>query len=161
MTPQQTCLVGPSEAREPLCSQPRPRSWRSTEKRPLQGSSPNDRKNYPDCNRHKRACVDPRSTPSAASAGSPSGARIPRRAEGPRMRFLRHGGIYRSDVVRTKTKPWGRDRASSRRSAPSPGKRTRREDHALLIVRDEFRPAIPRSGCSPALPVSASPARPD
>ncbi len=26
---------------------------------------------------------------------------------------------------------------------------------------DEFRPAIPRSGCSPALPVSASPARPD
>jgi hypothetical protein len=30
--------------------------------------------------------------------------------------------------------------------------------HALLIVRDEFRPAIPRSGCSPALPVSASPA---
>ena len=33
----------------------------------------------------------------------------------------------------------GRDRAASRRSAPSPGKRTRREDHALLIVRDEFR----------------------
>ena len=28
------------------------------------------------------------------------------------------------------------------------------EDHALLIVRDEFRPAIPRSGCSPALPPS-------
>jgi hypothetical protein len=37
----------------------------------------------------------------------------------------------------------GRDRAASRRSAPSPGTRTRREDHALLIVRDEFRPAIP------------------
>ena len=42
---------------------------------------------------------------------------------------------------------------------PGPVKRTRREEHrALLIVRDEFRPAIPRSGCSPALPVSASPA---
>ena len=26
---------------------------------------------------------------------------------------------------------------------PDPGRRTRREDHALLIVRDEFRPAIP------------------
>jgi hypothetical protein len=49
------------------------------------------------------------------------------------MRFLRHGGIY---LVRwgfngkVKTKPWARDRAASRRSAPNPGKRTRREDHA-------------------------------
>jgi hypothetical protein len=33
----------------------------------------------------------------------------------------------------------GRDRPASRWSAPGPGKRTRREDHALLIVRDEFR----------------------
>jgi hypothetical protein len=33
----------------------------------------------------------------------------------------------------------GRGRTASRWSAPSPGKRTRREDHALLIVRDEFR----------------------
>ncbi len=55
----------------------------------------------------------------------------------------------------------GRDRAASRRSAPSPGRRTCREGHALPIVGDEFRPAIPRSGCSPAEPVSASPARPD
>jgi len=77
-----------------------------------------------------------------------------------RMRFLRHHGIYRSDVVHSKTKPW-RNRAASRRSVPSPGKRTRREDHALLIVRDEFRPAIPRSGWSPPEPVSASPARTD
>ena len=28
---------------------------------------------------------------------------------------------------------------ASRWSDPGPGKRTRREDHALLIVRDEFR----------------------
>ena len=27
--------------------------------------------------------------------------------EGPQYAFLRHGGIYRSDVVQTKTKPWG------------------------------------------------------
>jgi hypothetical protein len=26
---------------------------------------------------------------------------------------------------------------------PNPGRRTRREDHALPIVRDEFRPPIP------------------
>src|SRR5205807_9312740 len=44
-------------------------------------------------------------------------------------------------------------------SAPKPSQRTLREElHVLLIVRDEFRPAIPRSGCSPAEPVSASPA---
>jgi hypothetical protein len=43
----------------------------------------------------------------------------------------------------------------------APAKRTRRKERALLIVRDEFRPAIPRSGCSPALPISASPARPN
>src|ERR1019366_1358671 len=43
-------------------------------------------------------------------------------------------------LVRTKTKSWGRGPTASRWSAPwAPGKRTRREDHALLIVRDEFR----------------------
>src|SRR5947208_15648187 len=45
--------------------------------------------------------------------------------------FSRHGGIY---LVRwgfkLKTKPWAPNRAASRWSAPSPGKRTRREDHA-------------------------------
>src|SRR6266487_1365390 len=33
----------------------------------------------------------------------------------------------------------GRDRPPPAGRAPIPGKRTRREDHALLIVRDEFR----------------------
>jgi len=42
---------------------------------------------------------------------------------------------------------------------PVPGYRTRRKEHALSIVRDEFRPAIPRSGWSPPEPVSASPTR--
>ena len=68
---------------------------------------------------------------------------IPRRLG---MRFLRQGGIYRSDVVQTQNKvntkvqtnPRARPTAS-RWSAPSPGKRTRREEHALLIVRGEFR----------------------
>src|SRR6202521_4575387 len=53
----------------------------------------------------------------------------------------------------TEPPPAGRPRAQAKervgRNTPS------------FIVRDEFRPANPRSGCSPALPVSASPARPD
>ena len=59
------------------------------------------------------------------------------------MRFFRHGGIYRSDVVQNKNQTRGREPTASRRSAPHPGQRTCREDHAPLIVRDEFRPAIP------------------
>jgi hypothetical protein len=40
----------------------------------------------------------------------------------------------------SKSKPNpGAGPTASRWSAPGPGKRTRREDHALLIVRDEFR----------------------
>ena len=55
------------------------------------------------------------------------------------MRFQGMGGIYRSDVVRTKTKPRGGNRPPTAGRPRNPGKRTRREDHALLIVRDEFR----------------------
>jgi len=48
------------------------------------------------------------------------------------MRFFRYGGIY---LVRwgskAKNQILGRDHTASRWSAPSPGKRTRREDHAL------------------------------
>src|ERR1700688_2283875 len=79
------------------------------------------------------------------------------------MRFLRDGGIFRSDVVKVKTKyqTLGLGRAASRWSALRPGTRTCREDHALIIVFDEFRPANPRSGWSPPEPVSASPAHAD
>ena len=42
-------------------------------------------------------------------------------------------------LIRTKTKIPGTGPTASRWSARDPGKRTRREDHALLIVRDEFR----------------------
>ena len=57
---------------------------------------------------------------------------VPLHTEAPQYAFLRHGGIY---LVR-----WGfqkqnqtlrRDQTASRWSAPRPGKRTRREDHAL------------------------------
>ena len=57
--------------------------------------------------------------------------------------FSRHGGIYRSDVVTTKTKSWGGTNRLPLAGPGDPGKRTRREDHALLIVRDEFHRAIP------------------
>jgi len=59
------------------------------------------------------------------------------------MSFPRHSGIYRSDgfANRENLGPG----AASRWSAPEPSQRTRREGptRALLIVRDEFRPAIP------------------
>src|SRR5438067_7247858 len=52
--------------------------------------------------------------------------------------------------------PWGVSRFPV---GPLPGYRTSRKEPALPIVRDEFRPAIPRSGWSPPEPVSASPTR--
>jgi hypothetical protein len=41
--------------------------------------------------------------------------------------------------ARTKTKPWVGTQPPPDGRPRHPGKRTRREDHALLIVRDEFR----------------------
>src|SRR5271155_2535556 len=41
--------------------------------------------------------------------------------------------------TKVKTKTWAGDRPPPDRRPRYPGKRTRREDHALLIVRDEFR----------------------
>ena len=58
--------------------------------------------------------------------------------EAPQYAFSRHGGIYRSDVVRQKPNPGAGPPPPAGRPR-GPGKRTRREDHALLIVRDEFR----------------------
>ena len=52
--------------------------------------------------------------------------------EAPSMRFQGMAESIWSDVVsKVKTKPRGGSRAASRWSAPSPGRRTRREDHAL------------------------------
>ena len=64
------------------------------------------------------------------------------------MRFLRDGGIYHTDVVKIKVKVKikNQPRAGIDRLppvGPDPGGRTRREDHALLIVCDGFRPANP------------------
>ena len=55
------------------------------------------------------------------------------------MRFQGMGGIYRSDVDQNENQILGRDRPPPDGRPRGPGKRTRREDHALLIVHDEFR----------------------
>ena len=72
------------------------------------------------------------------------------------MSFLRHREIYRSDVSSKPVKGWGRS-AASRWSASGPSQRTRREERAPLIVRDEFPAGYSLAGCSPAEPASASP----
>jgi hypothetical protein len=72
------------------------------------------------------------------------------------MSFLRHGEIYRSDVV-SKTILTRGPGAASRWSAPEPSLRTRREERALPIVRDESPVGYSLAGCSPAEPASASP----
>jgi len=73
------------------------------------------------------------------------------------MRFLRQDGIYRPDVSLPLVSS---GRGCRLPFGPGPSYRARRDEHALPIGRDGFRLAIPRSGCSPALPVSASPAWP-
>ena len=90
-------------------------SFGGRQRRPLQGNPASDRMlRGPGCNRHSRVCPDT----SVPFAG------LPRRfySDGHRDAFSRHDGIYRSDVVQNQ--PWDRNRAASRRSAPSPGKRT-------------------------------------
>ena len=129
------------------------RKWREGKVRPVPGNSPHDRP-------VSRGFVIVKGEFATIPSAPPDSRSCQDHAGAPGMRFLRHGGIYRSDVViKAKPNP-SRDRPPPV-GRPRPRSRTRREDHALLIVRDEFRPAIPRSGCSPALPVSASPARPD
>ena len=59
----------------------------------------------------------------------------------PTKAFFRHGGIYRSDVSSLLFTPGPLSRFPV---GPVPGYRTSRKEHALPIVRDEFRPAIPR-----------------
>jgi hypothetical protein len=59
------------------------------------------------------------------------------------VRFIRHGGICRSDVL-SNLKDQGRSAAF--RTGPAPAKRTRRKFPRPTHRRDEFRPAIPQRG---------------
>jgi hypothetical protein len=128
------------------------REWREGKVRPIPGNSPHDRL-------VSRGILS-RSGEFATTPSAPLRIRRQLNQRGP-FAFFRHGGIYRSDGGQTKKTfdPSGEPPPVGR--PPCPVKDATRELHALLIVRDEFRPAIPRSGCSPALPVSASPADAD
>ena len=100
-------------------------SGRRAKGRPIPGNPPNDRmRRGPDCNRPKRVCAD-------ASPPTRSPQSIPMAI---RMRFLRHRGIYPSDMGFTDQPRPGLEPCLPP-MAPNPGPRTRREDRALLIVQ--------------------------
>jgi hypothetical protein len=111
------------------------RRWREGKVRPIPGNSPPAQPVSRGVCSLRRVCDDPFSaTPFTAGAKNYTGRPVCV-LEG----MAESIGPMRSNHNQT----LGRDRAASRRAAPNPGRRTRREDHALLIVRDEFRPAIP------------------
>ena len=145
--------VGCRRAEEPRHDSSHRGKWREGKVRPLQGNSPHDRpvsRGFLSFKESLRRSLLRHSFP-----------RFQEPYRAPRYAFFK---AWRNLSVRCglqKTKPRAGTLTASRRSAPAPGKRTRREDRALLIVRDEFRPAIPRSGWSPPEPVSASPAHAD
>ncbi len=111
--------------------------WRKGKVRPIPGNAPHDRPVSRVIFHRQRAFATIPSTPLDSRS-------IKEYARAHGVRFLRHGGIYHTDVVKIKIK--NQTRAGIDRLppvGPDPGGRTRREDHALLIVCDEFRPAIP------------------
>ena len=74
------------------------------------------------------------------------------------LRFIRHGGIYRSDVS---SQLADQGRRAAFRTGPAPAKRTRRKFPVMPYSSSRRVPAgYSSTGCSPAVPVSASPARP-
>jgi hypothetical protein len=104
-----------------IMSCPALRKWREGKVRPLPGNPPHDRPVSRGGCSFRRVCDDPFSatsqtpTPSAIAGAEFAFSKAWRNLSGP-MWFCQTPG---------------RDRAASRRSAPSPGRRTRREDHAL------------------------------
>ena len=65
------------------------------------------------------------------------------------LRFIRHGGIYRSDVLSHLA---DQGRSAAFRTGPTPAKRTRRKFPRPTHRRDEFRPAIPQRGARQQCP---------
>jgi hypothetical protein len=105
--------------------------WREGKSRPLPGNSPHDRTGRPG-----GFSIVKESLRRSLPAIPPATANNP---EAPQDAFSKAG---RNLSVRCGRRPKpnpGAGATASRWSAPGPGKRTRREDHALLIVRDEFR----------------------
>ena len=99
------------------------RKWREVKRRPVQGNSPNDRIPHgPDCNRPKRVCAD--SFPATLSPPPPT----TRTVIG--VRFFRHDGIFRPDVV-VKPKHLGAVHRLPLVGARAPVQRARRKVRAL------------------------------
>jgi hypothetical protein len=91
---------------------------------PVPGNSPDDRLlPGPGLARPKRVCAD--FFPACSLA-------LLTILKAPRMRFLRHRGIYRPDRSSLKNQTWAE--ALPPAGSSHPGPRTRREDHALPIV---------------------------
>ena len=111
--------------------------WREGKVRPIPGNSPHDRLvSRGIFHRQGELATIP-------SPPLPSGATIDIILRRLSMRFPGRaesiGPMWFKTKKQSQNQIPGREPTASRRSAPSPGKRTRREDHALLIVRDEFR----------------------
>ena len=111
--------------------------WREGKVRPIPGNSPHDRLvSRGIFHRQGELATIP-------SPPLPSGATINIILRRLSMRFPGRaesiGPMWFKTKKQSQNQIPGREPTASRWSAPSPGKRTRREDHALLIVRDEFR----------------------
>jgi len=110
--------------------------WREGKVRPIPGNSPHDRTGRPGgssiVKENLRRSLLRHSMPAASH-----------HTEAPQYAFFKAGrnlSVRCGPRPKPKSKPNpGAGPTASRWSAPDPGKRTRREDHALLIVRDEFR----------------------
>src|SRR6266496_310901 len=110
------------------------REWREGKVRPLQGNSPHDRPVSRGIRSSRRICDDPFSA-TPVPLLQRTILRPPvcvfkawRNLSGP-MWFQSQN--QNQNQNQNQPKPWGEADTASRRSAPSPGRRTRREDHAL------------------------------
>ena len=110
--------------------------WREGKVRPIPGNPPHDRTGKPGgssiVKENLRRSLLRHSMPAASH-----------NTEAPQYAFFKAGrnlSVRCGPRLKPKSKPDpGAGPTASRWSVPDPGKRTRREDHALLIVRDEFR----------------------
>ena len=101
------------------------REWREGKVRPLQGNTPHDRPVSRGICFVRRICDDP----FLATPQLPRTITILRR---PVCVFKAWRNLSVPMSFKIEIKPWGGNRAASRRSAPSPGRRTRREDSRSL-----------------------------
>ena len=101
------------------------RAWRAGKVRPVQGNSPHDRlvgRGLSSLKERLRRSLSRHFVPAALISGRP------------KIAFLRHRGIYLSDVgfLSNPSLDWSHCLPPA---APDPSQRTCREEHALLIVQ--------------------------